>query len=207
LLINDQSFSIFKILNELNENVAVTDLSSWVADQFQLQQISSAIKAIDMLKAVVNGMINDNSKIFGFNTAVRNYLQKYEDSRNIDKYQLLEENQADIILKDLDSIKQQFELAKSLSDSNGLSQEQNNQKTQEVFQNLLLKRFENLGNLTIEGVDVSTLIKDVINSDDEQEYKVTKISEILYEIINHNSDNYEKLFNAFNFDLNKITLK
>lgn len=210
LYIGNEKTTLFSLIEQLKLDLSNVKFSDFVAKEAQINAIKQALKTTKMLYAIIDGMIEqdvDLDEPFGFNTAVVKYLNKYENGVGVEKYNLITSDQAKIIKRDIKKLLDQLESALNLSELNSASQLQRNKKMQENFQKVVLERFKNLGSCTIDGSDISKLIKNILSSDKQDDEKLLEIENLLYDSINSKKSNLKKLLSVLKLNSEDIAKK
>ena len=205
---NPETKSIFKILKDFR-----ADLNKLPFDQFILSQISedsikAAISTIKMLKAVVSGMISqeiDALHPFGFNSAIIAYLNKYEGGKNVDKYVTLDQEQASVILSDLERLEQRLEFVSTISQLNENNQFAPHLKSKEAYFKVILERCKKAISKTQPKFVLDNIKKIILDEDLSDEAKFIQFSKALYDnyYVNQSPNKLKDLLNEFDIKLDK----
>lgn len=208
--IGDSKINLFSLIEQLKTSLLNIKFSEFVAKNVERTAINQALKTARMLQAIVDGMIDEEvtyENPFGFNKAVINYLNKYEGGNNVEKYNLITKDQANVIRKDIKKLVSSLEASLNLSDLNSGSQLQKNKQMQENFQKVILDRFKKLGSCTIDGQDISVAIKDILNADIKDDEKLLKLENLLYDSVKLNKSNLNILLDSLKLNKEDILKK
>jgi hypothetical protein len=78
---------------------------------------------------------------------------------------------------------------------------------QENFQKVVLTRFKNLGECTIDGKNISEEIKNILSLDIEDDEKLIKVSDLIYDKVNSKFNNFKTIVDAFKLKKESIDKK
>jgi hypothetical protein len=78
---------------------------------------------------------------------------------------------------------------------------------QENFQKVILGRFKKLGSCTIDGQDISVVIKDILNADIKDDEKLLKLENLLYDSVKLNKSNLNILLDSLKLNKEDVLKK
>lgn len=208
--------SIFKILQDLK-----VEINSLKADQFILSEssknaIKRGISVINMLNAVVEGMIEipiSQSHPFGFNSAIVRYLNKYESGRKAENYITVQESEVTSIKSDLQRLKERLEFISTLSSLNQESQMSKHIKSRKAFRNLVKDKLNQISKQVDNVLVTSEIPKILLNTDIEDDDKILQCEKIIYKnfqsLLESESpvNALKKLYSEFGISFDKEVLK
>ena len=205
----DVSKSIFDILQEESKLLkGLSSIDNYIRQGYNYDSIVKGLNTLKMAKGIIYGMetseINFNNP-FGFNQSIKHYLEKYQGGKNADKYQELNTEESYLLNKELDLLISKLEFLKNLSDSNSISKADEQKKSRENFNSILLNKIEKT-NLSLGGKFLTDGIETIMSQQISDEEKLQKIEVLMFEnfedAIKERSieEVLEKIFTEFNFE-------
>lgn len=212
--------SIFELLEIESKSLSgVQSISEYVKMPDIIEQLDSAKSVISVAKAILAGMeegdLNFSDRLFGFNTQIRNYLNKYKQGKNADKYQTISTNDIYSISSDLVLLEDKINFLKNLSEQNVDNKKEEDNKTRDKFLSIIASNLKkDASKLTIKGVSILTP-DDLALLDDKTIPIQVRIGKVEHNIYTKFREEAEKsslkeaaieLFNNLNFDIANMAL-
>ena len=180
----DVEKSIFNILEEESNFLkGLSSIDNYIRQGYTYDSIIKGLNTLKMAKGIVYGMETSTIDIknpFGFNQTIRNYLTKHKEGINLDNYQELNSDQAYLINKEFDQLISKLEFLKNLSDSNSISKADEQRKSREKFNTLILDKLQN-SNLSLGSKSLVSGIENIISQKISDEEKLQKIEVIMFD--------------------------
>lgn len=201
--------TIFDLMMEESNLLEKSSIEKYIKDGVSYEMIKLGIDAVEAINAVVMGMYVKQSEgsPFGFNHAIKNYLDKYENGKDSDKYAILEEEDTIEIVKELNLIREKLQFLLDLSDSNNISKVKEDNEIRETHTKIILKHLENLTDKFIfKGKPLIANKEEIINKPGiTPEHKRMLLEEAIFNFVDKlNADEklefYEQLFSTINLD-------
>ena len=205
--------TIFDLLNDESSLLSKASIEKYIKDGTSYDMLKSASNVIDSVKSVVSGMYLKQNNIetpFGFNNAIVNHLNKYEEGKDADKYAVLEEEDSLQLFQELQLIKDKIEFLLSLSDSNNISKVKEDSEIRENMNNIILDNLAKLADkLTFEGKPLMANKEEILAKEISQEERLLLLEEDLYKGINTISKDklpevFKSIFNSDNINLSEV---
>lgn len=153
-----KDMTIFELLEQ--ESAYMSDLPNigeYIRQGATKEAIDNFIGKLELLKAVVIGMEQtdiDPEHQIAYNVQLRAWDQKWNDSKNADKYKTISTENVHSINTDIDLLINKLEFVKTLIETNTISKLGENLQAQENFESFLLQKIEDVGQLTIKRISV-----------------------------------------------------
>lgn len=143
---NGNAVSIFNLLE--NESTHLSSLSS-IEDYLRApdiaEQLDNAQRVLNTLKAIVAGMdgtpISFTGHLFGYNSQIQAYLEKYG-KPNADKYATISSENAAVLMQDINAIQDKLDFLLTLNNTNNANKLEEDKKTRERFTDVVLAQLQ-----------------------------------------------------------------
>jgi len=174
--------SIFNLLEEESNALSQSAIENYLKEGYTYDLILKGINTLKMAKSIITGMMTktDLETPFGFNQSIINYLNKNQEGKNIEKYNIVEEADGMMMYKELDTLIDKLEFLLDLSNSNNEAKEKEHTLTREKYNTLLLEYFKD-NNFTYNGKPLLAYKEEILNESISDEFKILKYETALHE--------------------------
>lgn len=160
--------NVFDILQELNSQLQKVNVSEFVLDSIQVQEIDSALKALDIVESLINAASTEKlsiSKLFGHNAVYNDFISNLS---GMQKLGTVDSDLATMMLQDVQLLRQQLQIIKRVSDLNTANSLNAQKKTGQNLNRLLANVLKdpNLLKIEINGIklfDISDIDTPTLN--------------------------------------------
>lgn len=204
--------TIFDILMQAKMDINKLEASQFRLSQVNIDAVDKAIETVKMVEAVIYAMIETDISLqtpFGFNSAIKHYLEKYENGIGADNYIVMDYDTATPILHDLNRLKERLQFIKDFSGFNGFSQIGSQIRSREAFNRVIQKQFADAAKRADTIFIEKDILPTILNTELPDDDKVFKCEQGLYKNFQELSkklgkkDALIKLFKEFNIKIDK----